>query len=455
MKKIFFFILIFFCFNTKIFSINLPELIESTIFNNIEIRTALNNYESILISKRTFDGVFSPSITTGFSESITKNDSEIKNISSFLSYSQPLPGGLIVSTIGNFAIISQKNINDNYLYQTPSVKFTITQSLFPFWLQGIKNDPQIENFNLQSECSYYQYINTKKTILINLVQNYINALIYKNEIETHKNSIEIVNKQISVLNDMKDIGASNLSKIIELENLRWTYQQNLLSSEIDLNSCIKNLKTISCINFDEELIDISLENDFIEIIHKILDYINDPVELLYQKTLEIIKVKRIYEKQTSAPYLNVSLSPTWSLNGVKKRHLLDVLLTMEKPSNWELSLSVDFSPLLLNGIRKNSERYTLSYEKTLDEYNSYISHKEFAKREYMSLLDFYGIQRRELSSLIHRASIELEDYKKIFEEGSISEIEFLSIETRLKNQKVTKNIIDLNILLYKFLFNMQ
>ena len=58
-------------------------------------------------------------------------------------------------------------------------------------------------------------------------------------------------------------------------------------------------------------------------------------------------------------------------------------------------------------------------------------------------------------NLILRTRLELEDYKNLFEEGSISEIDFLLIETRLKNQEITKNILELNILLYEFLVDMQ
>lgn len=448
-------ILILIYFNLNLFSIDIKELIESTVLNNVEIKNALNNYESTLISKKTIDGVFSPSISTGISGTITKNDSEPQNFSTSLSYSQPLPGGLVFSTIGNFGVLSQNILNENYLYQTPSIKINISQSLLPFWLQGMKNDPIIENVKLQSEYSYCQYINTKKTMIINLVQNYFNALIYKNEIETHKNSIEIVNKQIIALNNMKDIGASNLSKIIELENLRWSYKQNLLSSEIDFTSCIRNLKTISCVDFDEKMINTSIDNNIFEMIHKTLDYISNPLELLYKKTLEILKVNRIYERQNSAPYINVSLSPTWSMKGAKKENILDTWSTMGNPSKWEMSFSIDFSPLFLDITRKNSKKFTLSYEKTLDEYKSYIKQKEIIKIQYMTLLDSYKSQEKDLLNLILRTRLELEDYKNLFEEGSISEIDFLLIETRLKNQEITKNILELNILLYEFLVDMQ
>lgn len=453
MKKNIIFLLIFFC-SIKSYSITLEGLIDKTVQNNSDIKNAYKNFEITLISKQTFDGLFSPSIITGFTEKLSSDESKTKNMSTYLLYSQQLPGNFVFSIEGNYEATFQNILNENYLFQIPSLKFNLSQSVLPFWLQGEKKDPRIENYKLQNEYSYYQYLNVKKNTLLNLIQNYIYAFIYKNEIQIHKNSIELSNEQINAINEMKDNGAINFSKVVELENLRWSYQQSLLSSEIDFTSCIKNIKTISGENFDANLLDFFIEANTTDIILNYLDNVSAPLEMLYQKTLEILKVNRVYEKQNSAPYLNISFTPTWSLNNTKTEQWLEPWESAETFSNWQMSFSIDFSPLFSSVSRKNSQRYSLNYEKTLDEFNSYIEQKKIILQEYLTLLNFYEQQKEELTRLIQKGIVELDDYKKIFEEGKISRIDYLSAEIRIKNQKLSRNMIDLYIYLYKFLIKM-
>lgn len=150
---------------TPLFSLSLPDLIDLTLQNNIDIITSQSDYESALLSAKTLDGSFSPGISISSTSSIS-NDYEWNlppdYFSSNITYSQTIVGGTKFSITGTYSLNSAIYNEERYISQSPKINFTLTQSLLPFWAQGKISDPTILGNKQQVDYYHYQNIYAKK-----------------------------------------------------------------------------------------------------------------------------------------------------------------------------------------------------------------------------------------------------------------------------------------------------
>lgn len=312
-----FFVCCIFC---KAFSLSFDELIELTLQNNTDILSAQNSYDSACLSLKTLSGAYTPQVSLSSSASLPdeyKWDTTPDYFSSSITYSQPLPGGTTLGFTGSFSFNSADILEERYISQNPSISFSLTQSLFPFWAQGKIKNPAKLSAKQQKDYYYNQLLYTKKTVLQNLLQNYIYAAVYKKQIQIYENSIYLLDKQIEISNQLLKTGAVNQTRITELQSSKWSYQQDLMSAKSSYISYIQNLKTICGAEFENDTI--SLENktlpdldDCIKGILLITDNIVDPLEESYKLKIELIKTNHTLEKQSSAPTVSLSVQPSWS-----------------------------------------------------------------------------------------------------------------------------------------------
>lgn len=236
----------FFCI-VKGFSHSLNELIEITLQNNSDIIAAQNSYDCAILSLKTLNGVYAPQISFSSSSTLPdkyKWDTTPDYFSSTIIYSQPLPGGTSIGITGGTSFTSKDILEERYISQNPNISFSLSQSLLPFWIQGKLKNPEKLSASQQKEYCYYQLLYTKKNVLQNLVQNYINTLIYEKKIQSYENSILLIDKQIEVSKELMNLGATNQAKITELQSSKWNYQQDLLSVQSIFSGYVQNLKTI-------------------------------------------------------------------------------------------------------------------------------------------------------------------------------------------------------------------
>lgn len=445
---------LFILISTNCFALSLSDLTNFTIKSNSEIQVAQKTYESQILSSKDFNGSFSPSLSFNSSVTIPKGF-EMKNEPNFfdtnIHYLQPLPGGTSVSVEFDYNFNARVTEGNRYISRSPNISFRLSQSLLPYWIQGQINEPIKLSFQQKKEYYYYQLLYTKKNILLQLFQNYIYTLISLNEIEIWENSIDYYNEQIESLKKLIENGRESQSKIIEVENSKWSAQQNLISAQVNYSKYIQNLKTICGQDFDENTLDLFVIQNYDEYILNILDNVLDPLEKIYALKIQMLESSRVLEVQSSAPQIEIVFKPIWAFDITKQNISQATPGIKSNYLNWTLSTGLDLSSFIRGLTNQNEKKYQLEYLKAQDSYNSYLTQKDFVKQQYKSLLKNYTEQQETIAKLNDFGIKELKDYESLYEIGSISKLDLDSVQVRVENYGYTKTCIDLYILLYNIL----
>ncbi len=477
-------------------SFSLSDLITSALQNNSDIASAQSNYESAILSSKTLDGTFAPGIFFSSSTNLSKDydwNTSPDYFSTYVTYSQPLPGGTTISATGTYSFTSTTTFSattatttdasnltvQRYISQNPNISFTLSQSLLPFWAQGTIKDPTILGAKQQAEYYRLQVLATKKSVLRNLLQNYAYAQIYKKQIQLYQNSISLIEKQIAALRELKTSGSTNQVKITELESTKWSYQEDLMSVQASFYSYLQNLKNICACeiaenDFDDDFTDFPPSEEIFTAFSDISanpktsdptapatstnnSIPADPMEKIYQLKLQMLKINRILEKQKSAPTLSLSLQPAWSFEKTKADNWQAAWKNAweagENPT-WTASLGLNLSPLLSSTVSQSKKQYEISYAQAEKSYENYLLQKHYVQEQYQTLVLNYSQQLENVANLYEEGKRELEDYKTQYEAGAISRLDFDSVKLRVENCGLSKNCVEIYKWLYTILEKM-
>ena len=449
-------ILFFFCSN-DLFSISINELINVSIENNQDIKTALTDYEKSILTAKSLDGLYVPEISISSSSVVPKEydwDELPDNFSSTLTYSQSLPGGTKISVESSYSFETINYLEDKYIAQYPNLSFSLSQSLLPFWVQGCIHDPGKLSLKQQQEYYHNQFLYVKRNVIQNVCQIFIAVVLAKNTILMNQNNIQLFEEQIDSLKILQASGNATRSKVLEIENQKWNAQQNLMSAQTDFTKCINNLKVICGYDFPEEDIQFSGNESIDDIIIELFDEISDPLEENYKLKIEKLKSERILEKQASAPVLNIFIQPNWTLDVMQENNWKDAWDDMGKPASWKAGIGINLTPMLSGAVKNNSKKYQLNYKDAENAYISYLQEKEFVKFQYKTLLNHYMKQSKEIAELYESALQELEDYEIQYKANAISKFDFDSVRVRVENCKLSKECVEGNVWLYEVLIKL-
>ena len=434
------------------FPFSFSDLVEAALQNNSDIASAKSDYDSALLSSKTYDSSFAPGLSFSSSSTISKDYDWNTNpdyFSTYVTYTQPLPGGTTLSATGTYSFTSASAGDDQYISQIPKVSFTLSQSLLPFWTQGTIKDPTVLSARQQAEYYRLQLLYTKKSVLQNLIQNYAYALIDKNKIQIYRNSVCLAEEQIEALKKLKSSGSTSQAKITELESSKWGYEEDLMSVQASYCSYLQNLKSMCGCEIDD------IENTLTESEEIILNETlsSDPIDSIYQLKLQMLKTSRVLQKQNSAPTLTLTLQPSWTLETVKNTEWKNAWNNGENPS-WSATISINLSPLLNAAVSRNEEKYEISYEKAEKSYDNYLRQKQYVQEQYQSLIQNYSMQLENVTKLYEEGKSELEDYGIQYEAGAISRLDFDSVKIRVENCELSKNCVEIYKWLYGVLLSM-
>lgn len=458
-KKIVMLISFFFCISAVISQEKILDLFNTIIENNSEIKQAEKEYNNAILSKNGANGYFSPSISISSTANVSAGyafDKSPENFSSIITYNQPVLNGTSIGISGNYSYSITEIEKERFITQNSQLTFKLTQSLFPFWIQGTLKDPYLFSLKKQVEYYYNKMLYTKQSVLQDFIQNYIYAQIEYNQIQILKNTMDVTTKQISALIELKNTGGSNFSKISELENLKWSYEQDLLSSKIKLKSYLQNIMTLTEKEFSEdsfyELFSSDLE------IEKLLAYIRCITNCNYntyeEYLLDKIEIEQITLQniiQESAPIAEVSIQPLWNSALEEVTDWKKSWKVSNKPTSWNVSITVNLSPLLNMNFNKTINKKKLELESAQNIYNSYLKQKHIIKKQYEDYITEYENHYNIISTLIKNTESQLHDLKFELERGQITQLDYEKMDVQVKNMILTSKCLELYIFLYKFL----
>lgn len=444
------FSLIIWIFSSSAYSLSFSDLVTCTLENNLDICSAQAAYNSAKLSRKTLNGNYVPSLSVSSSTALT-DKIEQNYMESQITLTQPIISGTTISTSGNFSCNLFGIGEEKYISQSPKISVTLSQSLFPYWLQGTIQDPTKLVLKQQENYYYNQLLYTKKTVLENLFRTFACLQIYDLEAQIYKNYIQFLEEQILALDELKKNGNTNQARITELESSRWNYQMDLMSVEANYNNSLKNIKTICNSDFTS----IEKKSFFENSIREYLEEDFDPLERIYEIKNVILDIERIQQKQSTAPLLNVSVQPEWNLNAVRSSEWKEAWNRENKVSPvWVTSVSVDFSAFLNSIIKKDKKQYELNFENSEKLYNSYLKEKDFIREQYNSLYKRYCEQEYIIMNLVIQSTKELEDYEKEYSAGAISKLDFESSKIKIENFQLNLECIKVNKWLYKNLLEL-
>ena len=294
---------------------------------------------------------------------------------------------------------------------------------------------------------------TKKSILQNLIQNYVYLLICKNEIQIYQNSICLLDEQIEVSKQLKANGTASQTQITELKSSQWSYQQDLMSVQVNYETYLQNLKSICGVDFEDE-IQFALPKNIIATILTSTGNISDPLEKSYQLKIEILKTNHILEKQNSAPIVSLSVQPTWTFEHKKQDEWKDAWKDLDSPSNWSATVSLNLSPLLTAMVKQNKKQYQLDYQAIENIYNAYVTQRNFVLQQYQTILDHYKEQLKQVTNLYNEGITEVTDLETQYNAGVISKLDYDSAKIQVDNCKLSKGIVEMYVWLYEILITL-
>ena len=434
------------------YSISLVDLINYAVDSNIDIQRAKLQYEQQCLSSKNSNGAYVASVeingTLKIPGEYNWNNAPDSSEASIM-YRQPLPGGTQISIETDYSFNSLIIDNETFVLQNPNITFSLSQSLLPFWLQGSNKDPVKLSFEYNKQYAYLHLLNTKKDILLQLIQNYYLYLITLNDIKINTNTLNLYDEQIKSLKELNAIGNTSKSIIIEAENNKWSTEQSLIVLRTNSMKYIQLIKNLCGQNFDESLLDLKFSEDIIVQVRNILDGKIDPLDEIYKLQIVSLQNSRVLEKQSTAPLFNVSVKSNWQLEPAKQNEWSSAWENFSNISGWSINMGVNFSPMIEEFQKHNKSKYELEYDSLNDDYSSYLLQKSLNERQYNTLLSNSIYQYERVKSLYESGMRELFDYEFQYKNKAISKFEYDSVKVRVENTWYTISNLELYISLYK------
>lgn len=443
-------------FFQNVFCISIDKLVLSALENNLDILTAEKNYNLAETSCITLNGAYVPQITYSASSNLSESyelNTPPDYFSTGITYKQPLPGGTTFGIKGVFSFNTTEVYEERYILQSSDICFSLTQSLLPYWLQGQIHNPIKLNTTQQKDYYYYQLLYAKKNVLQNLFLNYIYASVYKNQIEIYENSIKLIDEQIRTTEQMLSSGESSQIQITQLQNSKWNYQQDYMNCKANFYDYVQNVKNLCGIDFDDEDFFISeiTKKELLLLIDQILDKKEDPLEFCYKLKIELIKSAHILERQNSAPFMELSLQPSWKLEAQKIDNWKEAWKNIESPKTWAVSIGINLSPLFSGVAEQNKKKFEMDLQQAEHIYSSYIAQKNIVILKYIYLKEQYESRLKEITKLYEDGLSELIDFEKQYASGSISKFDLETMQVRVNTCGNNLKIIELYCFLYDLL----
>lgn len=425
---------------TNLNALTFIEIIKKAFENNIDILNAKNEMDISTLDAKYYDGKFMPSVNIISSVSDINSENSLPGtVTAGISVSQIVPGGTVLSTEFDYSLY--ENLYSNDIVLNPSITFTLSQSLLPFWIQGKIKDPTVLSYELQLKYKEIQLEQMKKNVFQNLLELYIKFLILNDEIKIKENDLNFLKEQIFLIKKLESLGSVSLSRVFEIENKKWEIEQNLFSLCTNKTSMIKEINDLCGIEISENEIELQLmmNDDFLCFI-KSQGFANDFIKKLYKLKFDIFETNKIFQRQNNAPIINVSTKIAWLQN-------------ISDSNEIGLSIGINFSPLLQFVGANINQKNKLDEKELLNSYENYLKQKEFLIKQYDSILEYYKKQVQSSEKICEELFINFLDARTLYENGAISKIDFNSKELEYNNFILNKDILDKYCYLYEiFLF---
>lgn len=454
MKKVIVVLIILKIFSFELFALNIKDLWNFALENNLSIKNARNNLKTNSINFETKNGYYLPTLSVS-SSTVTDDyrfENGLENLNLNLVYAQLLPGGFSLEASTSYANSILTLNETNQITQSPKISLSLSNSLYSYWLQGEEN-PIIKELKLLKDCNYYSFLNIKKNVLQNIVQNFIFYMIAEKKLLICENSIIQNQLQIEVETELYKKGYSSKSDILSLENTKNSLMQDKYELELSIFQIKSTLSTLCGKVFLENHSFEFTQDDFdFSLWEKELENVQDPYMELMKISIEQTKNSIVLEKQNSSPTISINATSQWYLDSVDKEEWYTVF-KFNEPSSIQFDLSLNFSPFFKALGTRQYEILDINLKNAIDNLEDYIIQKETLICEYKKILEIYKNQKKEIEELLEKEKNHYENLLEMYKNGTYSDFECKNVNLLIENYELTRDCYFLYVILYEWLIN--
>lgn len=444
----------------------LEQIWERVINYNSEVLSARKNEEIAGINRDYYWLSFIPSVsissTPVFSDISNVFSQPPENISSYISISERLPGGLSIGLVPSASFDKDMSFSD--FANSLSFSLSLTQSLESFWelLLGEKGGSGLGN--LEKEGLYLKkelYSAYKDIIILAQIEaatdRYISLRKLYRNIDLLEKNIMITDEIIDCMKALYSQGQISLTEVFLQEENRTDYQRELLA-------CKENKQSLSLALLESLGYPISQENkegnkekSFLFLDEIVLSEIEFPCNFLdlNQIVSRGSSVESINLDNPTARYLqlqNKILENNYNLTCQNNSPYLAVQGNFSvNNKNWSLTASLNLPSNAFTSkttLKKEFLETKKEYEQKLLN-NKYA--RELDRERYIKLVLLY-------ESVLEKQKQDFENYKRIYDsknllflQGEITKIELLQAEMAYKTAEMNIKNQEDTICLYRWM----
>lgn len=435
------------CFNLLYASDSsaLDSLWDAALRKNVSIEISKSELKNAVVRRTFYSSLYSPSLvvkgSNDFAPSAQSEDGLLSDASSAtLSYNQPFSGGGSFSAGLDYSQTRPVISDRTFVVQSPHVSFAVSQGLHPWWIQGIKKNPQVGLLDTSVLLQEIHLDKQEKNVLIQLTQDYISLRKTERAITLLEKQILSKNESISSLQILYEQGAINMTAI-------WDEKQKLIDDEaLLLLTRNERDRLKGQIHLASGIMPDSVSSCPMPVVQNthtqnLSDVARNNLEAREIETqIEAISYNKAQQLQNTAPVLNVSADISWPFeqqacgdwDKAWKNAWEDKLDPL-----YSVTLSIDMSPLLARSNEQNRK---------IEESNvSALAAKKIAAiasfQNQMSLLTANLTALRSQIEQYRTAYTQtfslVEDAEKLGRQGAITIQELQSYRNQLEKRRIT------------------
>lgn len=355
-----------------------------------------------------------------------------------LSGGVTLPGGASVNT-SLFTDFSDEEAADAL---TVTVGFS--QGLYPFWLQGAKQDPALASYGLAVKSREFQRAVRYRDLVMGLTHQIIQWRHYGRTILYLEQSVELGRLEVSSLAELNRLGQIPTTQFWEREQSLWDEELLLISSrEQYLDYQFQIRESTGFENLEEFRIVLPERERFLRFKSEYIGGAPPELGVLDIRRREWVN-RVIQRKQSNAPSLGVNFSLPVAINP-------DVQIS----EYWSLDLTLNLTSLLSPENRRQKRVEVRDRERLIQEEGHLLREREDRRVLLVSNIERLTAQTARIREYLDHARKLLEYAKRQHEMGEISLLEYRKAELNVLQKNNALEDAEDQLWYHRFLLDWQ
>lgn len=418
-------------------STQLEYLWESSRKHNSDLRNLEYSMKLQQIQLEHYRTAYVPSLTvssiTGFADS--HHSTSPTSMEQSLNLTLPVISGTSFRLGGNYTTTRQlvgTNQDATPWNHGAVINIGIVQSVYPYWIQGIKTDPHklaLQTTFLQSQ----EKLSIAATeVLKSLTATYIQLRIASRNIGLYHHTIAYYDVRLEAYTELEEIGQVDVDTIWQEEENRRNQREKLESEIATIAELRKNLSTYCGISPESEDFPSTLSTAILPpTSHSLGSWSHQQKSLELEK--EAVHISYVQKRQETFPTLsattNISLSPK-----AGDSHLSQSWSNGQN-INWSITATVDASSLLSSKLKRDTMIFKEEMNALQVKADTLATTQENNKNYCKSMIASLQQTQAELRNLLDNWQQKHQDLQELYERGGCSQLDVMTAEIQAKQKE--------------------